>query len=152
MTRGQSATLIALALGAVGVVAAVVAKHGEAAPADVQLTTGTGVTIQVSDKPIAVPAFHFTDLAGTPLSQDSGRGKVVLINFWATWCGPCREEIPALIALQKQYADRLVILGLSVDDPGPTTEKDVQAFAKAAGINYIVGVAPAEVQNAFGGI
>ena len=47
----------------------------------------------------------------------SFKGKVMLINFWATWCGPCRVEIPYLIELQNQYADDLVVLGVSVDDP-----------------------------------
>jgi thiol-disulfide isomerase/thioredoxin len=152
MTRGQSVALGVLVVGASAVVAAVWAKQNPAPPAFAPLTSGSGVKIELTDKPLPVPAFAFTDLSGKRIANDTGRGKVVLINFWATWCGPCREEIPMLIALQKQYEGRLVILGLSVDDPGPHTADVVQAFAKSAGINYTVAVAPEEVQQAFGGI
>jgi cytochrome c biogenesis protein CcmG/thiol:disulfide interchange protein DsbE len=152
MTRGQSAALAVLLVGAVAVVAAVWAKQATAPPAFAPLTSGAGVKIELTDKPLPIPAFAFTDLSGQRITENTGRGKVVLINFWATWCGPCREEIPMLIALQKQYEGRLVILGLSVDDPGPHTADIVQAFAKKAGINYSVGLAPEEVQQTFGGI
>jgi thiol-disulfide isomerase/thioredoxin len=158
MTRGQAASLGVLVLGAVALVAAVVARQGEAPqksapdPAPTSLTPGTGVKIEFTDKPLPVPAFTMADLTGQRIANDTGRGKVLLINFWATWCEPCREEIPALIALQKQYQGRLLILGLSVDDPGPNTAAAVQAFATKFGINYVVGVAPEDVQVAFGGI
>jgi cytochrome c biogenesis protein CcmG/thiol:disulfide interchange protein DsbE len=152
MTRGQSAALGVLLVGAGAVVAAVWAKQGAASQSFAPLTPGSGVKIELTDKPLPVPAFALTDLAGKRIAEDTGRGKVVLINFWATWCGPCREEIPLLIALQKQYEGRLVILGLSVDDPGPNTADIVQAFAKTAGINYTVGLAPQAVQETFGGI
>jgi thiol-disulfide isomerase/thioredoxin len=133
----------------VAVVTAVVGRQDRVPP---PLTPGTGVKIEFSDKPVPVPTFTLADLSGGRLANDTGRGKVVLVNFWATWCGPCREEIPALIALQTQYEGRLVILGLSVDEPGPNTAAMVQAFARKLGINYIVGVASPEVQMAFGGI
>jgi thiol-disulfide isomerase/thioredoxin len=141
-----------MVVGAGAVVAAVWVKQGAASPAMEPLTPGGGVKIEFTDKPLPVPAFALTDLSGKRVAEDTGRGKVVLINFWATWCGPCREEIPMLIALQKQYEGRLVILGLSVDDPGPHTADIVQAFAKSAGINYAVGLASEQVQQAFGGI
>ncbi len=76
----------------------------------------------------------------------------MLINFWATWCGPCREEIPELIALQKYYGDRLTIIGLSVDDPVPETPPLLRQFADEHHINYTVALATPEVVAAFGGI
>ena len=60
--------------------------------------------------------FTMTDIDGRTFSSADWRGKVVLINFWATWCPPCRAEIPDLIALQKKYSDKLVIIGVSEDD------------------------------------
>ena len=66
--------------------------------------------------PDPAPDFKLKELAGKDLTLEASRGKVVLLNFWATWCGPCREEIPELIALQHRYKDRLQIIGLVVDD------------------------------------
>src|SRR5689334_20318553 len=79
------------------------------------ITSGAGLTVQFSDRPVAVPAVAITDVDGRPVKLEALAGKVVLVNFWATWCGPCREEIPALIALQQYYGQQLVILGLSID-------------------------------------
>ena len=62
--------------------------------------------------------FTLRDVAGREIALRRFRGKVVLINFWATWCSPCREEIPGLVGLYEKYRQRgLVILGVSVDDP-----------------------------------
>src|SRR6185295_19631940 len=84
-----------------------------------------------------------------PLALSAWAGKVVLVNFWATWCGPSREEIPALMALQQYYGDRLVIVGLSVDT---RPAADVKAFVDEQAINYAVAVVGDEVQAAFGGV
>src|SRR5262249_4542112 len=113
------------------------------------LTSGKGVKIRFSDKPVAMPAFSLQDFSGRPLSPETLKGKVVLINFWATWCGPCREEIPELIALQEHYKDQVVVVGLSVDEK-PAAE--VKAFADAQGINYPVAIADLPLQKAFGGV
>jgi thiol-disulfide isomerase/thioredoxin len=82
------------------------------------------------------------------VSLESFRGKVILLNFWATWCGPCRAEIPSLVELQDQYADDLVVLGLSVDD---TAEK-LRPYAAEFKMNYpvLVGNGREDVQESFG--
>lgn len=67
----------------------------------------------------ASPAFTLTDAAGKPTSLDQYRGKVVLLDFWATWCGGCKQEIPFFIEFNKQYAARgLAVVGVSLDDGG----------------------------------
>jgi thiol-disulfide isomerase/thioredoxin len=113
------------------------------------LTSGSGVAVRFSDKPIALPAFSLVDLDGRTHSNDTLRGKVVLLNFWATWCTPCREEIPMLSALQNRYRDRLVILGLSIDE---RPEDEVKAFAATLGVTYPVLMSTREFESEFGGI
>ena len=92
--------------------------------------------------------FTLRDMNGVEVNLTSFKGKVLLINFWATWCGPCRVEIPYLIELQKQYSDDLVVLGVSVDD---TAEK-LQPYASEMQINYplLVGNGRQDFQDAYG--
>ena len=99
--------------------------------------------------PDPAPAFSLKELGGKDLSLEGSRGKVVLLNFWATWCGPCREEIPGLIALQEHYAGRLQIIGLAVD---VDDEKEVRDVMQAEGINYPVAVTDMKTRLDYGGI
>jgi thiol-disulfide isomerase/thioredoxin len=99
--------------------------------------------------PDPAPDFKLNELAGKELTLESSRGKVVLLNFWATWCGPCREEIPELIALENRYKDRLQIIGLVVDDDD---EKEIRSVIASEGINYPVALADTETRLAYGGI
>ena len=113
------------------------------------LTSGKGVKIKFSDKPVKLPDFSIQDINGKTITPADWAGKVVLINFWATWCGPCRSEIPELIEFQKHYADELVIVGLSVDEGSPA---DVKKFVAENGMNYTVAIADEALQKAFGGV
>ncbi|HXN54330.1 MAG TPA: redoxin family protein [Candidatus Acidoferrum sp.] len=99
--------------------------------------------------PDAAPEFKLDALDGKPLDLAAARGKVVLLNFWATWCGPCRAEIPDLVALQQKYRDQLQIIGLTVDDDDAAMIKQVVAKTH---INYPVAMSSPEVRIQYGGI
>jgi thiol-disulfide isomerase/thioredoxin len=91
--------------------------------------------------------FTLKDMNGAEVALGSFKGKPILVNFWATWCGPCLAEIPALVELQEQYPD-VVILGISVDDP---VEK-LKPYAEKMKMNYpvLVGENREDVQDAYG--
>ena len=89
--------------------------------------------IRFASNPQPVPPFLVQDLDGNVVSTAQWQGKVVILNFWATWCPPCREEIPILTELAKKYKDNLLVVGVSVDDGSPD---DVREFAKAFHMNY----------------
>ena len=101
----------------------------------------------VAGKPARLD-FKLKDMNGVDVRLDSFKGKVILINFWATWCGPCKAEIPSLVELQQEYADDLVVLGFSVDDPA----EKMKPYAEEYKVNYplLVGNGREDVQNAFG--
>jgi thiol-disulfide isomerase/thioredoxin len=92
--------------------------------------------------------FTLKDMHGADVRLESFKGKVILLNFWATWCGPCKAEIPSLVELQQQYGDDLVVLGYSVDDP----PEKMRPYAAQYKINYplLVGNGREDIQNAYG--
>ncbi len=98
--------------------------------------------------PDPAPDFKLTALDGKPLTLAALQGKVIFLNFWATWCGPCRAEIPDLVALQNRYKDRLQIIGLNVDDE----EADIKQYAEEMGINYPVAITSNDIRIQYGGI
>src|SRR6202790_3651178 len=108
-----------------------------------------GNVIRFVRNPDAAPEFKLDGIDGRPLSLASVRGKVILLNFWATWCGPCRAEIPDLIALQQKYRDQLQIIGLTVDDDDASMIKQVVAETH---INYPVAMSSPEVRVQYGGV
>ncbi len=96
------------------------------------------------------PSWQLKDLEGKSVKLADFKGKVVVLNFWATWCPPCRREIPDFVALQKQYADKgLVIIGVSLDEGGASV---VKPFAKKMGINYPVVMGDQKTIAAYGGV
>ena len=105
--------------------------------------------IRFVGKPDPAPDFKLTGLDGKPVTLADSKGKVVLLNFWATWCGPCRAEIYDLIGLQAKYQDRFQILSLIVDDDDAAAIKTVVA---KYGINYPVALAPNDIRIQYGGI
>ena len=104
------------------------------------------VTVRLLKDTVDVPAFTVTDIDGKTSSSTEWRGKVVLVNFWATWCGPCRVEIPDLVALQEKYRDQLVVLGISEDEGDVPL---VRKFAAEHKINYRLVMATPELRNLF---
>jgi thiol-disulfide isomerase/thioredoxin len=106
-------------------------------------------TIRFVRNPDPAPDFKLTGLDGKPVTLAGSHGKVILLNFWATWCGPCRAEISDLVELQNKYKDRLQILGLVVDDDDQDAIKE---FTEKFGINYPVALATDEIRMQYGGI
>ena len=83
------------------------------------------------------PDFTLKSLTGERISLKDFTGSIVLVDFWATWCGPCLMTIPELIHLQDKYRDRgVVVLGISVDDPAKTDDMQLQRFTEKYKMNY----------------
>lgn len=112
-------------------------EAGAAAEASASATSSAG----------AVDDWTATDLAGRTVSLPALRGKVILLDFWATWCAPCRQDIPDLIALQKRHVDEgLVVIGMSLDT---LPEEAVRDFVRKAGITYPVVLAGSEIADVY---
>lgn len=95
------------------------------------------------------PDYRLQTLDGRELTSASLRGKVVVVDFWATWCPPCIEEIPGYIELEKKHGpEGLVIIGVSMDRRGPA---HVRQFAQRMGITYALVMGNDEIADAFGG-
>lgn len=105
--------------------------------------------IRFVKNPKPVPEFTATDLDGHPIASADWRGTVTIVNFWATWCVPCLQEIPDFIALQEEYRDHLQIIGLSMDE-GPADQ--VRQFREEHHINYRVAIAEPDLGDKFGGV
>src|SRR5262245_55497933 len=93
---------------------------------DDSMAWADGAVVKLYKEPVAVADFQVTDLDGKTWTSAALKGKVVFINYWATWCPPCRAEIPDLVALQQKYKDQIVVVGISEDEIAPD---QVKAFA-----------------------
>ena len=95
--------------------------------------------------PNEAPSFVLEDLDGQPVALSSFRGTPVVLNFWATWCGPCRLEIPSFTSFAQANPD-IVVLGVAVDG----SPSELRMAAEALGIGYPVLLASEEVKQAYG--
>ena len=123
---------------------AIVGYHIPAA-AETTPAVAPAVTGALADLPPEVALAPLKDANGASFKLADFLGKVMVINFWATWCGPCRREVPELVKLNKEFQSRGVqLIGLSTEDPETSAEK-VRKFIQDFQIDYRIGWAPAQV-------
>ncbi len=133
-----------LALVVVAAVAAAMLYFG------MHMSRRSGESQSLIMKASPAPDFTLESLDGKNLRLSDLRGKAVLLNFWATWCGPCKIETPWLVELQNQYgAQGLQVVGIAMDDSG---KDDIAKFAKDMGVNYPVLLGKEAVGDAYGGV
>lgn len=118
------------------------------APTLASTSTPETYTAPSSIEKVAASNFSASTISGETITLSDYKGKVIFINFWATWCGPCRKEIPDFITLKKTYSDSLEIIGISADD----TKEPVVSFVNEHGVNYPVIMNSPEIQAQFGQI
>jgi len=121
----------------------------ETAAAPPPSSSDAKIALQFYRDPAPLGAVAMKDVDGRPISSADWTGKVVIVNFWATWCPPCRAEIPDLIALQNKYKDQLVIIGISDDDDPPEAVKKWAAEHK---MNYPIVMNTPELRKTFAGV
>ena len=154
MTARRLLILGVVLVGLAGVWLARSGRHAEEAasqpePEDRGARSAEPMTIRLFRDPKPAAAFTLYTIDDREISLASLRGKVTLVNFWATWCPPCRAEIPDLIALQQKYHDQLQIIGISEDEAGPDV---VRKFVAAHHINYPVAMTSPEFEKLFPGV
>jgi len=107
-------------------------------------------TPSFAGKNSVAPDFSLESLDGKSLKLSDFRGKAVLLNFWATWCGPCKIEMPWFVELQNEYGPQgFQIVGVAMDD---SSKEDIAKFAKEMGVNYPVLIGKESVGDAYGGV
>jgi thiol-disulfide isomerase/thioredoxin len=105
--------------------------------------------VKAAGKHPAAPDFSLTDINGAKLALADYRGKVVLLDFWATWCGPCRIEIPEFVQMQQKYRDQgFAVLGVAMQDTPDSVSKFYQQFR----LNYPVAMGNSQLAALYGGI
>src|SRR5205823_3700215 len=114
-----------------------------------EVPSGQKLSVRFFRNPAAVPEVAMRDLDGRSITPASLSGKVVLVNFWATWCPPCRAEIPDLVALQARYGDKVQVIGVSQDEGSVEV---VKRFAAEQHMNYPIVMMTPELEHAFPGI
>ena len=151
-TRWIVAALLVVGLGliAVPLVSTRLATRDQASGADrAEAAPAPSGAAEACDASAETAPFDFmlADMNGQQVDLKQYAGKPVLLNFWATWCGPCKFEIPELVALQDKYrAEGFTVLGVSIDDPA----EELKAFAAEYKMNYPVLMADQSIQDAYG--
>ena len=120
-----------------------------AGPASPAASDANQPVVRFVKNPEMAPPIDAKDLLGKPVDKSDWAGKVVLVNFWATWCPPCRAEIPELLELKKEFGDRMEIVGISEDDDPPAS---VLKFAKQHEMTYPIVIYTAALVDAYGGV
>ena len=100
------------------------------------VTLKNQVNEQVNDNKTKAPDFNLVSTDGKKINLSDYKGKIVILDFWATWCGPCRMGVPDLVSIQKEFKDKVAVIGISLDDK--RTMDDILPFMKEYGINYPV--------------
>src|SRR5260221_13230107 len=109
-----------------------------------------GALCRAADPKMAAPDWQLTDVEGKLVKLSDFKGKVIILDFWATWCPPCRAEIPGFVAIQKKYADKgFTMVGVSLDQQGPSV---VKSFMRSFGMNYPVVMANQQIVINYVGI
>ncbi|MCU1283771.1 MAG: alkyl hydroperoxide reductase [Acidobacteriales bacterium] len=125
------------------------ARNSRASAADPRVQA-QDAALQGDLKGKTAPNFELATLDGKKMSLAELKGKAVLLNFWATWCGPCKIEMPWFVDLQKQYGPQgLTIVGIAMDD---SSNEDIAKFAKEMGVNYPILKGKEAVGEAYGGV
>jgi thiol-disulfide isomerase/thioredoxin len=145
---GRFALLVVATVGLLAAAHAFLPRTSSAASAS-NAEGASQPVVRFVRNPEMAPPLQAVDLLGKPVNKDNWAGKVVLVNFWATWCPPCREEIPELLELKKEYKDRLEIVGISEDDDPPAS---VLKFVQQKGMTYPIVMATPELIDAYGGV
>lgn len=158
MRRGRALIITVLAIAAIVITVSVLSLRSRQSGEELAPRIDTVATMTTRGEPAGVtaivdqpaPAFRLPTLDGDTLSMDDLKGRVVVINFWATWCAPCLVEIPDLIGMQEETGDegvRFVGIALDVDNV-----EAIRAFAEDAEFNYPVVLDDGDVADDFGGI
>jgi thiol-disulfide isomerase/thioredoxin len=95
------------------------------------------------------PEFALLSTDGKTIKLSAYKGKIVILDFWATWCGPCRKGIPDLIELQKEFGKDIIVIGISLDND---TKENVVPFIQRMGVNYPIAYGTYEVTQQYGGV
>lgn len=131
-----------MAVSTIGAVFVAAILFGQSKPSATETSPSSKLTL--------APAWQLQDVDGKTVRSSDFKGKVVILDFWATWCGPCRIELPGFVELKKKYEKQgLTVIGVSVDQISPG---EVKKFAQQSGVNYPVVLADAKATQDFGGI
>ncbi len=148
MKRGTAARALrgVARVALIGILTAAAVSCGKGAKQE----GGSAVSAGRGEVGSEAPAFTLADLDGKAVSSEAFKGKVVILDFWATWCPPCKAEIPHFVRLQSKYRGQgLEVVGLALDAGGA---KDVRPFAEDHGVNYTMLIGNEDVTKAYGNI